>query len=253
MKIMKRGSSPNSLPIPILKNCADVLSFPISYLVNPSLITGEFPKLCKITKVIPLFKKGDPLDCSNHRPISLLSTFSKIFEKCAYKRVYSFLEKNSLIFKCQFDFGSGYSSNHTTVNPVESIKQYIDNDNYVCSVFIILEKAFDTVDHEILLQKLYYYGIPGLAHNWFRSYLSNRQQFVFISGSSSELMPIKCGVPQGSTLGQLLFLLYINGLNSVFNKARTIRFPDDNRLSYASKKLSTIESVMNYQLKKLAK
>ena len=97
------------------------------------------------------------------------------------------------------------------VDLVESIKKYIDNDNSVCSVFIDLEKAFDAVDHQI-------FNIRDLAHIWFRSYLSNRQQFVFISGSSSELMSIECGVPQGSTSGPLLFLLYINDFNSVFNK-----------------------------------
>ena len=140
-----KSTDPNSLPTPILKNCADVLSFPIWYLVNLSFTTGEFPNLCQIAKVIHLFKKGDPLDCSNYRPISLLFTFSKIFEKCVYKRVYSFLEKNNLIFKWKFGFRSGYSSNHTIVNLVESIKKYIDNDNYVCSVFIDLGKAFDTV------------------------------------------------------------------------------------------------------------
>ena len=118
-------------------------------------------------------------------------------------------------------------------------------------MFIDLEKAFDTVDHQILLQKRYHYGIRGSADNWFQSYLFNRQQVVFISGSSLELMSIKCGVPQGSTLRPLLFLLYINDLNSVFNKAITIHFADDTQLSYVSKKLSTIESVMNCELKKL--
>ena len=147
-----KSAGPNSLPTPTLKNEADVLSLPIPYLANLPLTTGELQNLRKIAKVIPLFKKGDPLDCSNYRPISLLFTFSKIFEKCVYKRVYSFLEKNNLIFKRKFGFRSGYSSNHTIVNLVESIKKYIDNDNCVCSVFINLEKAFDTVDHQILLQ-----------------------------------------------------------------------------------------------------
>ena len=222
-----KSSGPNSLPTLILKNCADALSFPISYLVDFSFTTGDFLNLCKTAKVVSLFKKGDPLDCSNYRPLSLLFTFSKIFQKFVYKRVFSFLEKNNLIFKHQFGFRTGYSANHTIVNLVESIKKYIDNDKYVCNVFIDIKNAFDTVDHQILLQKLYHYGIRGLAHNWFRSYLSNRQQFVFISGSSSELMSIKCGVPRGSTLGPLLFLLYINDLNSVFNKAITIHFADD--------------------------
>ena len=161
---------------------------------------------------------------SKFTPLSthhILSAFRKMFEKCVYKRVYSFLEKN-LIFMQQFGFMSGYSSNHTMVNLVEIIKTYIDNDNYMCSIFIDLEKALDTVDYQILLQKLYHYGIRGLAQNWFRSYLSNRQRFVFISGSSSEVMSIKYGVPQGSTLGPLWFLLYISDLNSVFNKAITM-------------------------------
>ena len=109
-------------------------------------------------------------------------------------------------------------------------------------------KVFIKLDHQILLQKRYHYDIRGLAHNWFQSYLFNRQQFLFISGSSSELMPVKCGVPQGSILGLLSFLFYIN---SVFYKAITIHFADDTHLSYASKKLSTIESVMDCLQKKL--
>ena len=155
-------------------------------------------------------------------------------------------------FKGLFGLRSGYSSNYPIVNLAESIKKYIDNDNCRCSVFIDLEKAFDTVDHQILSQKLYHYGIRCLVHKWFGSYVSNRQEFVYTSGSSSELMSIKCGVPQVSTLGPLFCLLYINDLNPVFNKVKTIHFADDNHLNYESKKLSTINSVMNYELKKIS-
>ena len=137
----------------------------MSYLVNLSFTTGESPKFCKIAKVTPLFKKGDPLDCSNYKPISLLCTFIKIFEKSFYKCVYSFLGKKNFIFKCKFGFRSGCSSNDTIVNLIRSIKKYINNDNYVCSVFINLEKAFDNVDHQTLLQKPYHYDIRGLGHN----------------------------------------------------------------------------------------
>ena len=172
---------------------------------------------------------------------------------CLEECLHSFLEKNNLIFKRHFVLRSGNSSDHTIVNLFESIKKYTDNDNYVGSVFIDLEKAFDTVDHQILLQQVYHYGIPGLAHNWFGLYLSNRQQFGSISGFFSELISIKCGVSQGSILGPFLSLLYINDLDSVFNKVMTIKFPDDTHISYASKNLSTIESVKSYELKKLAK
>ena len=119
-----------------------VVVFPISYLINLSFTTRQFLKFCKIAKVMALFRKEDPLDCSNCRPISLLSTFSEIFEKCVYKHVYSFLDKNKLIFKHQCGFRSGYSSNHIIVNLVESIKKCINNDNCVCSVFRHLEKSF---------------------------------------------------------------------------------------------------------------
>ena len=104
-------------------------------MVNLSFITREFPKPYKIAKVVPLFKKSDPIDLPSYRPTFLLSKFSKIFEKYVYKRVYSFLEKSNIIFKRQFSFRSGYSSNHIILNLIESIKKYIDNDNYVYSIF----------------------------------------------------------------------------------------------------------------------
>ena len=246
-----KSAGPNSIPLHILKFNSDILSKPLSFLINLSFIKGKFPSLCKISKVIPVFKKGNRMECTNYRPISLLSTFSKIFEKCVHKRLYSYLEKNKLIFNRQFGFRKGFSTNHALVDLIETIKDHIDKGDYVCSVFIDLRKAFDTVDHQILLDKLNFYGIRGICYNWFLSYLSNRQQYVSLDGYSSTIRDIKCGVPQGSTLGPLLFLLYINDLHKVFDKALMIHFADDTKLSFANKKLSTIENVMNYELKKL--
>ena len=144
-------------------------------------------------------------------------------------------EKSNPIFKHQFGFKSAYSTNYTIVNLVENIKSQInDYDDDVCSVFRYLKKAFHAVDHQILLQKRYHYGIRGLVHNSFKQYLSNCKQIVFISVYSSEMISVQYPISQGSTLGAFLFLLYINDLSSLFNKAITINFADDTHLSYRS-------------------
>lgn len=173
-----KSTGPNNILTHLLKDHADEFSHPLSILVNNSFRDGVFPSLCKVARVIPVFKKGDPNLVSNYRPISLLSIFSKIFEKCFYKRLYSFLTKYNLIFMRQFGFRSGFSTNHALATIVETIKAKLDERNYVCGIFIDLQKAFDTVDHEILLQKLNFYGIRGMSNEWLRSFLSDRFQHV---------------------------------------------------------------------------
>ena len=183
-----KWSGSNSLLTSVLMNCVDVLSVAIYCLVNRSFTTREFPKICKSYPVIE--KKVICLIelIRNYRPILLLFTYNKIFEKSVYKRGYLFLEENNSIFKRHLGFRSCYSFNHTILNFIENIEKYIDNDNYVCNVFIDFEKAFDIADCQILLQKLNHYGIRVLAYKWFRLYLSHQQQFDFISGIFSELM-----------------------------------------------------------------
>jgi len=216
-----------------------------------SFETGIFPDLCKHAKIKPIFKKADPLLCNNYRPISLLPIFSKIFEKIIYTRMYNFIDKNDLLYDKQFGFRNSHSTSHALISLTESIQSSLDNKNLVSGVFIDLAKAFDTVNHKILCDKMSYYGFRGKFNDLIKSFLSNRKQFVSINGCDSNSLDISCGVPQGSTLGPLLFILYINDLHYSLKYATASHFADDTCLTYASKKPKTLETNLNYDLKNL--
>ena len=245
----KKSVGPNSFPIRLLNDFCKPLAKPLSHIINLSFTEGMFPKALKTAKVIPIYKKGDATLCSNYRPISLLPIFSKLFEKRFYKRLYSFFEKHKLIYEKQFGFRREHSTNQALISPIETIKQHLDQKKLVCGVFIDLQKAFDTFDHQILLNKLYHYGIRGEAFSWAREFLSNRKQFVNLSGINSMELSITCRVPQGSTLGPLSFLIYINDLHRTFNNCTVHHFADDTNLFCASKNVQTIQSVVNRELK----
>ena len=240
---------PNSLPTFIVKLCTEFFSIYLTKILNISFTTGIFPDLCKLVKVIPIFKKDDPLDCINYRPISLLPVFSKIFEKIIYSRIYEFLELNKFIYNRQFGFRANHSTNHALISMTESIKSFLDSSDCVAGIFIDLKKAFDTVNHQILCNKLNYYGFRGKINDLLKSFLSNRKQFVSINGYDSSCFQIKCGVPQRSTLGPLLLLLYINDLRISLRHAITSHFADDTSIIYASKITKTIETNFNCDLK----
>ena len=167
-------------------------------------MAGVFPSVLKTAKVVPVFKKDSKLNYINYHPISLLSNIERMLEKLMYKRLYTFLDYNNIIYDLQFGFRQ-YSTSHALINITENIIKALDDGNIGCGVFVDLQKAFDTVDHQILLAKLNHYGICGVSNDWFKSYLSNRSQYVSISGYESVLDAINCGVPQGSVLGSLLF------------------------------------------------
>ena len=224
-----KSVGPFSIPTSILQLTKDIICFPLSEIINLSFLTGTFPDNLKIAKIIPIFKNDSKLSCNNYRPISLLSNISKIFEKLMYTRVYNFLDNFKCLYELQFGFRSNTSTNHALISITETIREAIDSGSFACGVFIDLQKAFDTVD------KLYHYGIRGASYQWFKSYLSDRKQFVSINGFNSFPLSVKCGVPQGSILGPLPFLIYINDLHQSIKKSTVHHFADDTNILHINK------------------
>ena len=170
----------------------------MTHLVNTSIIKGIFPDELKIAKVIPIFKSGNKDLIENYRPISILSVFTKVFEKVMYKHLINFVDKNDILYNYQFGFRKQHSIKHAVITLVEKITTALDKDKIVVGCFLDLKKAFDTVNHRILISKLRKYGIRGHILQWFESYLKNRKQFVRIKNFKSQIKSIACGVPQGS-------------------------------------------------------
>ena len=246
-----KSCGPNSISTNLLIEFSQVLVYPLTSVINLSLTQGVFPSLNKYADVCPIHKKGEKHKCENYRPISLLSNISKIFERIMYSRLDDFLNVSEIIYKFQFGFRKHYSTNHALLSIVEQIRSALDKNMFSCAVFIDLEKAFDTVNHQILLSKLYHYGIRGVANKWFSSYLSNRQQKVSINGESSNWLPITCGVPQGSILGPLLFLIYINDMHLSIEHSAIYHFADDTNLLHSCKSFKILRKRVNKDLQLL--
>ena len=250
-QLQSKSTGPHSIPVNLLKLIPDLILDPLCKIISNSFITGIFPDALKISKVIAIHKGESTEDLNNYRPISLLSIFDKIIEKLMHKRLYSFLDEHSILFKNQFGFRKNNSTSFALIQITEKIKETIEKKKYGCGIFIDLRKAFDTVNHEILLKKLEHYGIRGTALIWFKSYLFNRQQFVFHNGESSRLQYITSGVPQGSVLGPLLFLIYINDLPNISSVLDFYLFADDTNIYYEADTPEKLESTMNRELIKL--
>src|ERR1700733_1416209 len=224
---------------------------PLPALINCSLCTGVVPDCLKLAKVIPVFKTGDKKQIGNYRPISVLPYFSKCFEKVMYTRLMSFITAKHILFDGQFGFRKGFSTYMAVLEMCDKISEARDNNMFSIGVFFDLSKAFDTVNHEILLKKLEYYGIRGMGLIWLENYLKNRSQYVLYNGSSSHILAINCGVPQGSILGPLLFLLYINDIHLTSSILQFIMFADDTNVFMSDNLLPTLIRNMNEELAKV--
>ena len=254
LRNMKKSSAGwDDISPDIVKTTYSYFLEPLLHICNLSILHGVFPDELKVAKVIPLYKGGESAYLVNYRLVSVLPVFSKIFEKLMYDRILDFINENNILHKLQFGFRKDHSTSIALMILVDKITKAMHDGEYVLGVFIDFSKAFDTVNHEILLRKLYVYGIRGIAYDWFVSYLTNRYQYVRYNGTDSGRQRISCGVPQGSILGPLLFLLYINDIAHVSDVLYLILFADDTNAFISGKNVNELIDMMNIELAKLSK
>ena len=225
-KLNNKGGSVE-LPIKVIKYLSNEIASILEKIFNLCIQKGTYPDAFKIAKIIPLHKAGKRTNVSNYRPISLLPIFNKIFEKLLYRRIIKFFDDNNLISDNQFGFRKSRDTQQATIKLIYEILPHLGTNNRTVGVFLDFSKAFDTVSHQLLSQKLYKYGVRGLALKLIESYLSNRQHFVSIGSTESSIKNIPIGVPQGSVLGPLLFTIYTNDLNYLFQNDPLILYADD--------------------------
>ena len=227
----KSSSGHDKLSNKLLKLIKDDITKPLTCIINQTLKSGIFPEKLKFAKVIPIFKKGDKHSLSNYRPISVLPSVSKVFERVMHNQLHKYFNEQNLYYNSQYGFRTMHSTELATLEMIDRVMTSMDNNQIPINIYLDLSKAFDTLDHDILLCKLQYYGIRNESLQLFKSYLSNRYQYTEIENITSESSLITTGVPQGSILGPLLFLIYVNDIPNATNTFYPIVYADDTTLS----------------------
>jgi hypothetical protein len=224
----KTSSGYDEISTKLLKETIHNISKSLTHIINQSFQTGIIPTKMKIAKVVPVHKSSDPSLLTNYRPINLLTAFSKLLEKLMYDKVIKFLTSNNIFYEHQY----GFRPKHSTIHPIiHLLNKFAESNNkkkkkLTLAVFCDLSKAFDVISHKILLRKLNNYGLRGIINTWFQNYLADRTQYVEIEGSRSTSRQLQCGVPQGSILGPLLYLIYVNDISKSSN-SHILSFADD--------------------------
>ena len=237
----------------LLRYCPDLLSESLTVIFNCSFNTGIFPDEWKCSKVIPLFKHGERRDLNNYRPISIIPVVAKVFERIIYDQMYVFLTDNNLLCNSQSGFRCLHSTVTALLESTNNCAYNIDQGRVNAVVFLDLKKAFDTVNDGILLSKLNAYGLAGAVFNWFKSYLSDRTQKCYVNGHLSNNRTLLCGIPQGTILGPLLFLLYINDLPNCIEHSQARMYADDTNLTFASNNIDHKNYHLNHDLANVSK
>ncbi len=242
----------DDIPTKLVKESINEILDPITHIVNLSLSTGVVPIQLKKAKVIPIYKASNPQMLKNYRPISLLPAFSKILEKVMFNKIMSYLNSQNILYKHQY----GFRPKHQTIHPIMHLLNQcaIANNSqpkqFTASVFCDLSKAFDVISRDILLQKLEHYGIRGIAKIWISNYLSDRTQYVQLESTKSEICVIDCGVPQGSILGPLLYLIYVNDISEATD-GNLLSFADDTSLLISDHDIESLFNKTNIEINKL--
>jgi hypothetical protein len=249
----KNSCAADGISSKLLKKIKPYICRPLSFLINQSFQTGRFPNILKVARVKALFKKGDVHDPNNYRPISILPAVSKIFEKAIQKQMTMFFEAHSMFYHSQYGFRSQHSTEFAVLELTDRLSTSMDKGEIPLAIFIDLSKAFDCLSHDILLKKLSYYGFDDLAISLMRDYLCNRQQFIKTSEFTSNLKDLTTGVPQGSILGPLLFLIFMNDFASASDYFDMINFADDTALiSTMQTNVSSTSSQTDTELAKIS-
>ena len=235
----------------MLKDCADSIAIPLRYIVNLSLNTSAVPSAWKEAKIVPVYKSGDSSSVENYRPISVLPILSKLLEKAVHTQLSDFLENHDLLNDSQFGYREKRSTDLASALLIDNIRTNGDNGMLTGTLFLDLSKAFDTINHDLIIKKLASHGVRDIELKWFSDYLFCRCQTVIVGNQRSSKFNASCGVPQGSILGPLLFLIFFNDFPEQLSKAKCLQYADDTVIYFASSDINEIEQVIHEEMNNL--